>query len=81
MRCNIEQAALGQPTQMRGRPAAFAGIGDAVAQQQGLEPMACVAALAHRVLAGRYEVTVALLIVVAAVGRSMRAGVQWQFAV
>jgi hypothetical protein len=45
MRCNIEQAAPGQPTQMRGRPPALAGIGDAVAQQQGPEPTAC--ALRH----------------------------------
>ena len=46
----------GQPTQVCGRPTGLAGVGDAVAQQQGLEPMARVAAFAHRVLAGSHEV-------------------------
>jgi hypothetical protein len=41
----------GQPAHVRCRPGALAGVGDAVAQQQRLEPVAPVAALAYRVIA------------------------------
>jgi hypothetical protein len=47
---------LGQPAQVGARPGALAGVGDAVAQQQGLEPVARIAALAHRVLAGTHQI-------------------------
>ena len=46
----------GQPAQVRGRPTALAGVGDAVAQQQGLEPMPRIAAFAHGVFAGTHQV-------------------------
>jgi hypothetical protein len=47
----------GQPAQVRGGPAALARVGDAVAQQQRLEPVARRAALAHTVVASAHQVT------------------------
>ena len=46
----------GQPAQVRRGPGALAGVRDAVALQQGLEAVARVAALAHRVLACTHQV-------------------------
>ena len=46
----------GQPAQVRGRPTALAGVGDAVAQQQRLQPVARVALLAHGVVPGPHQV-------------------------
>ena len=46
----------GQPAQVRRRPGALAGVGDAVAQQQRLEPVARVALLAHGVFAGTHQI-------------------------
>ena len=46
----------GQPAQVRRGPGRLAGVRDAVAQQQGLEAVAGVAAFAHRVLARANEV-------------------------
>ena len=47
----------GQPAQVRRRPGALAGVGDAVAQQQRLEPVAGVTALAHSVIASTHQIT------------------------
>ena len=52
-----ERVQARQPTQVRHRPGALAGVGDAaVAQQQGVQAVARVAALAHRVLARTHQV-------------------------
>jgi hypothetical protein len=52
----VLQLERGQPAQVRGRPAALAGVGDAVAQQQCLQAVAGVAAFAHSVFAGAHQV-------------------------
>ena len=52
----VRQLQRGQPAQVRSRPGAFSRVGDAVAQQQGLEAVAGVALFAHGVLAGTHQV-------------------------
>ena len=52
----MRQLERSQPAQVRCRPGALAGVADAVAQQQGLQAVARIAALAHCILAGAHQV-------------------------
>lgn len=52
----VRQRQAGQPAQMRCRPGALARVHHAIAQQQCLQAVACVALLAHGVLTGAHQV-------------------------
>jgi len=52
----MRQLHAGQPTQVRTAPSGSAAVGDAVAQQQRLQSMACVALLANSVLAAPNQI-------------------------